>query len=666
MRKGILTIFLASFLIAFTIHPALASYSPCAAGLGDPLYPNLGNACYQVEHYDLNLRFDPATGLLRGEALLDIVLTNSVTDGFAVDLTSDMAIQAVTLDGSTVGYSRPTTDDVSIGLIGGYIPPGTKYRLGITYSGYPLDHVAPPTQVEYSPGWMRTPEGVVVISEPDGAHRWFPANNYPTDKATFSIKVTVPAGVGVVSNGWPKPTTIGDDRWETTEWVQSDPMAPYLATLAIGDYTIDKGATPLGRPLLNAFAPGTRQTTEELDRIDDYVTFLQGRLGPYPYASIGAIVTGAAGWGALETQNRPTFASDVFTDPTLGAPVVVHELAHQWLGNAKPVATWEHIWLNEGFATFLQWLWIEHEGGSTTAQELHVTACDPTSWGNRPIASPSWSTMFDWPVYQRGAMTLAALRQRMGDIAFFALLREWAADPRPARTSDFEAMASQAAGEDMKSFFDPWIRGGAKILGICDPPPPVTNVAFTQDDTSQRLGVTWQPPTAAGNDPILGYTAKIWSMTAGQYVAEVELPLDARSWVSNPLDPKGIYQIAIGARNRAGFTPTVSAWIKFPPSAPTLLSTVPGIKGGALTAMVSWAAPSTSGYANISGYRIYATLYDSKGRVIETSTTTVSDPGQQSAEVTVSKNGSYRFAVSALSSVGEGPRSAPSALVKPR
>lgn len=122
MRKGILTIFLASFLIAFTIHPALASYSPCAAGLGDPLYPNLGNACYQVEHYDLNLRFDPATGLLRGEALLDIVLTNSVTDGFAVDLTSDMAIQAVTLDGSTVGYSRPTTDDVSIGLIGGYIP----------------------------------------------------------------------------------------------------------------------------------------------------------------------------------------------------------------------------------------------------------------------------------------------------------------------------------------------------------------------------------------------------------------------------------------------------------------------------------------------------------------------------------------------------------------
>jgi hypothetical protein len=209
--------------------------------------------------------------------------------------------------------------------------------------------------------------------------------------------------------------------------------------------------------------PGVGETVQaSFARQPEIIGFLEGYFGRYPYRDAGGTVDDLRGLGfALENQTRPIYSRDFFTDPLKGDSVVVHELAHQWVGDSVSVAAWQHIWLNEGFATFAEWLWSEREGLGTVQEIFDSIASIPADdpfWSVR-IGDPGPDAIFDFAVYARGAMTLQALRQAVGDEDFFRILREWAqlnAGGNVA-TVGFIGLAEKISGEELSPLFDEWL-----------------------------------------------------------------------------------------------------------------------------------------------------------------------------------------------------------------
>ena len=196
---------------------------------------------------------------------------------------------------------------------------------------------------------------------------------------------------------------------------------------------------------------------------DDIIEFLEDRFGDYPFAASGGIVDDVKGLGfALENQTRPIYADDFFFDPVSAEDVVVHELAHQWYGDSVAVAAWEHIWLNEGFATYAEWLYTE-EVGRGTAQETFdfwygLFPEDDPFW-TLPIGDPGPDFLFEFPIYARGAMTLHQLRLAVGDRDFFRILRGWAKKNEDGNvtTDQFIAYAERVSGEELSELFETWL-----------------------------------------------------------------------------------------------------------------------------------------------------------------------------------------------------------------
>jgi aminopeptidase N len=190
------------------------------------------------------------------------------------------------------------------------------------------------------------------------------------------------------------------------------------------------------------------------------IAFFEETFGPYPFNSYGSIVDDDSVGYALETQTRPVY-SRVAREST-----VAHELAHMWLGNAVSPQRWQDIWLNEGWATYSEWLWAEHTGDAT-AQEafddvMAIPADDP--FWDVVVADPGPFGLFLGPIYDRGGATLHALRVKIGDTAFFAGAQEWVSryDDSTATTEDFQALYEEVSGQELDEFFDIWLRDPVK------------------------------------------------------------------------------------------------------------------------------------------------------------------------------------------------------------
>jgi hypothetical protein len=200
-----------------------------------------------------------------------------------------------------------------------------------------------------------------------------------------------------------------------------------------------------------------------LARQGEIIDFLEGYFGRYPFSAAGGVVDDLDQLGfALETQTRPIYAKVFFYDPVSGDSVVVHELAHQWVGDYLALEEWQHIWLNEGFATYAEWLWSEHEGLGTTQEIFDALAAD------HPADDPFWQLMigdpgpedlFDTAVYDRGAMALHALRLEVGDRDFFRILRRWVATQAGGHvtTDEFIRLAERISGEQLDALFKDWL-----------------------------------------------------------------------------------------------------------------------------------------------------------------------------------------------------------------
>ncbi|MBC9728895.1 M1 family metallopeptidase [Streptomyces sp. TRM68367] len=436
--------------------------SPGGSGVRDPYFPKAGNGGYDVTHYALGLAYDPDAHHLTGTATLTARATRDLS-ALSLDL-KGLDVEKVTVEGRTARFNRAgqeltvrPRDDLD---------EGRTFRLTVRYSGSPQALTDPDGSSE---GWLRTADGALALGEPVGSMTWFPGNHHPSDKASYTVEVTVPQDLRAVSNGEPAGERTAHGR-TTFTWRTAEPMASHVATLAIGTYDLRRSTTPAGLPVYTAVDPDQASASRAvLARIPEVITWAERYFGPYPFSSAGAIVdrVGDAGY-ALETQNRPVFP---------GAPdtaLLVHELAHQWYGNSVTPKTWRDMWLNEGFATYAEWLWQEDHGGDSAQQTFDAlyagdyfdtAEADADVWSFPPAQPPRAADISGSPVYWRAAMVLHQIRRTVGDPAFRALLRGWATAHRHgnADTADFTAYVEQSAPDkDFEPIWRDWLYGDGK------------------------------------------------------------------------------------------------------------------------------------------------------------------------------------------------------------
>ncbi|MBW0011514.1 MAG: M1 family metallopeptidase, partial [Pseudonocardiales bacterium] len=431
-----------------------------AASIGDPYFPQAGDGGYDVTGYDIQVRYDPPTDRLEGHTTITAQATESLS---RFDLDLRLPASAVTVD------DQPAAIHQDAGKL--EITPAAPVQAG-TPMTVRVDYAGVPSGVPEEPGmpspWVRTPEGAVAVGEPEIAAWWYPCNDHPSDKATFMITATVPASLQVISNGallgGPEPAGPGLARWR---WQESEPMATYLAFIAIGNYDIVRRDTRFGlylaaydRGLDPQVAQAARASVEQTPQV---LEFLSGIFGPYPFRQLGGVVPDAPSLGfSLEDQTRPVYSPTFFASGQ-DVTVVVHELAHQWFGDSVSVRHWSDIWLNEGFATYAQWLYSERTGGpsaaQTAAQDYDRHPADDAFWRIPPGAPGGAAEVLNNAVYLRGAMALQALRTAVGDQNFFASLRAWATERAGGNGSvqDFLALVKHVSGKDIDDVAQTWL-----------------------------------------------------------------------------------------------------------------------------------------------------------------------------------------------------------------
>jgi aminopeptidase N len=238
-------------------------------------------------------------------------------------------------------------------------------------------------------------------------------------------------------------------------------MASYLSMAASGNYTLSTSTTPSGLPIVNAVDDDltpTQKTTAgtRLALQPEMIAFFEGLFGPYPFSSFGAVIDDDTSAGyALENQTRPIYSGV----PSEGT--IAHELAHQWYGDKITPKQWTDIWLNEGFATYAQWLWSEHRGGPSLQDRFDDVTATPASdsFWSVPPADPGALDLFADATYDRGAAFLYALRLTVGDTAFGSILQKWAARPASVAvtTADLLALSETVSGQQLDDLFDAWL-----------------------------------------------------------------------------------------------------------------------------------------------------------------------------------------------------------------
>lgn len=424
-----------------------------ARGIGDPYYADYGNGGYDVDHYDIRVRYVPRTDRLAGTTRIRAHATQDLTR-FNLDFVLPVSRVRVNDQRATFTQGRHELVVTPRRALG----EGDAMKVEVTYAGTPSEAGAHGIKP-----WIRTDDGAAAVGEPEMAPWWFPGNDHPRDKATYDVRVTVARNLEALGNGV-LVSRAAHGRTRTWHWRESKPMASYLAFFVVGQFDITRSRAD-GLPVITAVASNGgregRRAAADLRKTPKVIRFEARHFGPYPFDAMGGVAPAADFGFALENQTRPVytrgfwrFGSNIY--------VVVHELAHQWFGDSVSIENWRDIWLNEGFATFAEWLWSEkHDQGS--AADLFAETWQTFPRGNEfwkvKIGNPGARREFDWSVYQRGAMTLQALRTRIGDPAFWTLLKTWAADNQygNASISDFVALAEEVSGEDLESFFDAWL-----------------------------------------------------------------------------------------------------------------------------------------------------------------------------------------------------------------
>src|SRR3954470_7880974 len=476
MRRALLLAVAA--LAVLTPTASAAAPSPGSAGVGDRLFPQLGNGGYDALHYDVDLRYatsapsQPMQGTVRMLARATQALSR-----FDLDFAGE-SVGSISVDGRPAAWRQDGEDLV--------ITPRQALPAGKTFLVTVADYTAVPTvptsDDESTTAFFHHSAGSATAGQPNWAHLFLPSNDHPSDKATFDIRFDVPAGETAVGNGV-KVASWTDRGRSHVVYLMRQPMATELIQLAVGDLDVTNLGVHAGVFLRDVTArPITARITPLLDVTPDQIAWMQDRVGRYPFDLYGSLVVEADLGFALETQTLELIDTSWFDDFTedVWNPTLLHEMSHMWFGDSVAPRTWSDLWLNEGHASWYEFTWAEEHGflegdtegypddnGYATLDELMKAVYahgDQWRHDDGPVALPAsgdFETLFAFQRYHGGALVLYALRQVVGAATFQRIERAWVSryEGQSASTDDFIALASQVSGRNLGPFLRDWVYG---------------------------------------------------------------------------------------------------------------------------------------------------------------------------------------------------------------
>ena len=420
----------------------------------DEYLPKNGNPGYSVSRYELDLQYKVSTNRLSGSATITAVTTTELQQ-LTLDLSSALTVSKVSVNGKRAAQFSCSRGKLRIRLAS-KLAAGAALSLVVRYGGSPR----PIRSLWGDVGFEELSDGVLVAGQPNGAASWFPCNDHPSAKAAFHIQISTDSQYRVVANG---RLVSRRQRASQTVWSyeQPEPTSTYLVTLQIGDY-VAKRLSSAPVPIHAALPARLRRDFDhDFARQPDMMKLFVELFGPYPLANgYTVVVTDDPLEIPLEAQGISIFGANHCDGSRSSERLIAHELAHQWFGNSVTVRQWRDIWLHEGFACYAEWLWSEHSGGPGADELANYYY---TQLREKPqdllLADPGPRDMFDDRVYKRGALTLQALREQLGDDNFFALLKDWTARHRHGTvvTDDFIGLAATYADESLRPLWEAWL-----------------------------------------------------------------------------------------------------------------------------------------------------------------------------------------------------------------
>lgn len=499
MNAKLSLIALAALVSAAIAAPATAAtFSPGSKSLGDPMFPQIGNGGYDVLHYEVDLDYDPVANRFEtGTQTAIIARAGQNLSRFSLDFQKNLTVDSVEVGGDPATYTRADaqpklSDDPAVTQPAKLtitpaegIEKGDEMKVVVRYHGQPQAIVDTDGSLE---GWVQacstidSCDGSFTVSEPIGAQSWFPSNNHPSDKATFTLHTTAPSAYTAIGAGIETNSVDNGDGTTTTTWVEDSPIATYLTTGTVGLFDVDRGSMTDdsdGDVIPTFTAIDSAGSTERKDevaaaaaRIPEMVNFLSKRFGGYPFESVGVVADWVPSVGyELENQTKPHFAGNP-GGPAVDDSTLAHELMHQWTGDAVSPAQWDDIWFNEGWATFSEVLFDHQVDGAEMsprrffelvhASRKQAFELPPATLDHDP------SQLFNgFAVYNRPGAMIEGYREIVGNKTFFAFATGTIADHAYADISTREFVreakrASDLRGKRLKRlgrYFDQWLYG---------------------------------------------------------------------------------------------------------------------------------------------------------------------------------------------------------------
>ena len=419
-----------------------------------------GSSSIDVTYYNLEFTISASPRMLTGHTGVRATSLVDTLSVIVLDLAWSMTVDSVRVAGTRAATIR---FPAALGIVLDRI-----YRRGETVSAEIHYHGLPPTTGfgSFVFGQNDGKPWIWTLSEPYGARDWWPCKDHPLDKAdSVDIRVTCDGSLKVGSNGRLLSVTTNPDGTRTHHWAERYPIAPYLVSLTIGDFAeftnYFRFSPTDSLPILNYVLPQSLAgALAELPKTVSMLEIFTERFGPYPFLKEKYGHTEFGSGGAMEHQTMTS--TTTFNEFT-----IAHELAHQWFGDLITCATWPDLWLNEGFATYGEALYIEGRYGTDAYlafMKVEMALAQIASGSLYVQDTSDVRNLFaNSRVYAKGATVLHMLRHVLGDSLFARSLRSYAADPRyrygTASTRDFQGVCESVAGRPLGYFFDEWVFG---------------------------------------------------------------------------------------------------------------------------------------------------------------------------------------------------------------
>jgi aminopeptidase N len=446
---------------------------------------------YDLQHSKIALRFQPEQKKVIGEVTHSVTLLREGLENISFDSVG-LQIESVGLNKSTAKFT--TTDSKLVVTLPKSAKAGAKFDVQIKYQGTPskgLYFILPDKD------YPNRPLQVWTQGESEDTRYYLPTYDYPNDRLTTETILTVPASWQTISNGKLISVTDASDGMKTWTWRESQPSSTYLITVVAGEFVEVKDSW---RNIpVTYYAPKDRgdRLHPSYSRTPAMIELFSEKLGvEYPWEKYSQAMVDEFVAGGMENSSATTNTAESLRNPKLVPeyeqnedPLISHELGHQWFGDLVTTKDWGNIWLNEGFATFMETVWAETHFGKDTADYDRWEGARQwfamRSLFDKPIVRYDFeeSEEFDGNAYGKGGWVLYMLRRQLGEDAFYAGLKHYLEvnRGRNVMTSDLTKAMEEATHTNLDAFFRQWIYGAGA---------PKFELNYAYDETKKQVALT--------------------------------------------------------------------------------------------------------------------------------------------------------------------------------